>query len=88
MSALTELEKDVMEEMYFVISFRELEKALRVPHAELVTAISHLLNNEMISQLHFVKNDFEKLEPPDFSSLEKSSFVANKKGLLTINIAF
>ena len=88
MSVLTEVEKDVMEEMYFVISFRELEKALRVTHAELVAALNHLLIEEMISQLHFVKNDFEKLDKPDYSSLEKSSFVANKKGLLTINTAF
>lgn len=88
MSAFTELEKDMMEEMYFVISFHELEKILPVTRVELITALRHLLNEEMISQLHFVKNDFEKLDPPDLSSLGKSSFVANKKGLLTINTGF
>lgn len=87
MSAFTALEKDMMEEMYFVISFYDLEKIFLTTREELTSALRHLLNEEMISQLHFVKNDFEKLDPADFSSLEKSSFVANKKGLLTINTA-
>jgi len=86
MSGLSELEKDVMEEMYFVVSFHELGKILSASDAELIIVLQNLLNEEMISQLHFVKNDFEKLDIPDFSLLEKSSFVASKKGLLTMNI--
>jgi hypothetical protein len=86
MSELSALEKDVMEEMYFVISFSELEKNVFALHEELIVALQNLLKKEMISQLHFGKNDFVKLDSPDFSSIEKSNFVASKKGLLKMNI--
>lgn len=80
---MSSFEFDLMDELYFPASFDELVERLSREKKIIYETLTSLLQQEFIVQLQFNSKtkDFDKLENPDFSSIEKSSFVATKQGL-------
>jgi hypothetical protein len=87
MTDLTDSEYSILDELYFVTSFAALHQALTMNKRELLQGLASLLDRGLVTQLIFdpVVNDFQKLEVPEPATLEQSSFVASKKGLLLHN---
>jgi len=87
MTALTDLEFRVIDELYFVTSFDGLLDALNENPEAITEVLKGLLEKKLLTQLVFdrVLKDYRKLEAPDFSAIQHSYFVASKEGLLTHN---
>lgn len=87
MSGLTDDEFRVLDELYFVISYSELQGMVAMPQALLHATLSGLLDRELIVQMRYLEElkDFEKLVYPDPLTFKQSSFVASRKGLLVHN---
>ena len=81
---MTNIEFEIMDELYFPCSFGELVSKFTYEKQEIYDVVVSLLQKEFIVQLQFNSstNDFEKQEQSDFHTIEKSSFVATKRGLL------
>ena len=84
---MSELEFQIMDEVYFLCSFQQLLQVLGCDEEKLNDALIDLLRVEMIQQLEFSEEnaDYLKLETPDFSRIKSCSYVATKKGLLEHN---
>ena len=85
MNSLTDLEYRVLDELYFVSSFQNLLDNLMEEKGTVVDALINLLKNNLVTQVRMESGKEEKLEAPDFTTLEESYFVASKKGLLIHN---
>ena len=85
MNSLTDLEYRILDELYFVSSFPNLLNNVSGEKKSVVESLQHLLENELVTQIKPDGGTEEKLEVPDFSTLEQSYFVASKKGLLIHN---
>jgi len=85
MNSLTDLEYRVLDELYFVSSFQNLLDNLVEEKSLIVDALKNLLRNGLVTQVKMESGREEKLETPDFTTLEESYFVASKKGLLIHN---
>jgi len=88
MNIFSELEFEIMDELYFLSSFRQLMTNTGADSNELKVAILHLLQQNYIQQYVFNESlqDFDKLEFYDKSKLESASYVATRKGLLAHNM--
>ncbi len=85
MNSLTDLEYRILDELYFVSSFQNILDNLREENKPVVDALKNLLMNNLVTQVKMEAGREEKLEAPDFATLEHSYFVASKKGLLIHN---
>jgi hypothetical protein len=87
MSKLSDLEFRLLDEVYFISSYKVLFENLDCSEDVFQQTLRSLLENKFINQLKYndMLFDFEKLEIPDYASLEESSFVATKLGLLIHN---
>ena len=87
MNSLTASEFLVLDELYFVSSYHEILERITMDEPLFRSALTGLLEKGFIVQMKYDDdhNDFEKLEQPDLTSLERSSFVATREGLLIHN---
>ena len=87
MSTFSRLEFDVMDEVYFMSSFKQIAANTKASTEELTQTLISLLQNEFIQQLIYnpVINDFEKMDKYDEAQLTTASYVATRKGLLAHN---
>lgn len=87
MHALTVAEFRLMDELYFVTTYRQLLQQLAMEEAEIQAALTSLLNKGFVIQMHYSDSmkDYLKLEQPEFSSIERSAFVASRQGLMVHN---
>lgn len=87
MPTLTASEYRLLDELYFVTTYRELVEQLSMEESEVQTTLMGLLNKGFIMQMQYNDNmkDYLKLEQPDFLSIERSSFVASREGLKVHN---
>jgi hypothetical protein len=87
MSAFSKLEFDVMDEVYFISTFKQIGANTKAATEELVQALINLLQKEFIQQLIYNPSlhDFEKMDKYDEAQLETASYVATRKGLLAHN---
>ena len=85
MSSLSDLEYRVLDELYFLSSFQTLKENLKEEESEFRRALKSLLEQELVVQIKSTSGREEKLDVPDFNTLEESYFVASKKGLLIHN---
>lgn len=87
MSELTDLEFNIIDELYFVTSFAELESSLNAEREPLLRTLESLITRRLISQLVPDSSGKEYLELDELNSirLEQSFFVASKRGLLLHN---
>lgn len=84
---MTDLHFHILDECYFISSYKNIQENVECEESLLKESIIELLNEQLIEQLHFnlKTNDYEHLDVPDVHSIEKSFFVATKKGLLWHN---
>ena len=82
--SLSEIESEVLDELYFLTSFEDLFKNAGVSKNEVKLALKGLLEKQYISQLFYSEKlkDFEHCTSPDFESLEQFHYLATKQGLL------
>jgi len=85
MNSLTDLEYRVLDELYFVSSFQNLQDNLVEEKSLVINALKNLLENNLVTQVKMEAGKEEKLDVPDPASIEHSYFVASKKGLLIHN---
>ncbi|MEO5674301.1 MAG: hypothetical protein ABIQ74_06615 [Chitinophagales bacterium] len=85
MNSLTEMEYRILDELYFLSSFESVIENLGESKDLIIAGMKHLLENELIIQVKMNAGKEEKLETPDYPALEKSFFVASKKGLILHN---
>ena len=85
MNSLTDLEYRILDELYFVSSFPNLLHNVSEEKKSVIDSLRRLLENELVTQINPDAGAEEKLEVPDFATLEQSYFVASKKGLLIHN---
>ncbi len=80
---MNDLEDQLMSELYFVISYRELVGSIPWTNSLKETLVL-LLQKRWVDQLFFDQSvgDFIKKSEPDTSQLEPYSYLATKKGLL------
>jgi hypothetical protein len=82
---MTEQEYQIMDELYFVISFRELKEKLLLEEAELKRILSTLLQRQYIKCLSNVSDEI----PPEHIDFENNyrnyHYLASKEGLFAHN---
>jgi len=82
---MTEQEYLIMDELYFVISFRELKEKLLLEEAELKKNLSTLLQRKYIKCLSNVSDEI----PPEHVDFENNyrnyHYLASKEGLFAHN---
>lgn len=82
---MTDLEFDIIDELYFVNSFNDLREKLRLQEGELKYQLLNLIEKEWIN--YFVELD--GLQNPSIADLSKGLnnlfFLASKQGLLAHN---
>jgi len=76
---------DLMEELYFVIAFNELQISTGIDAKVLVKILEELLKASWVDQLKFDGNEYQKLEKPNFTNITQDAFLASKNGLLVHN---
>ena len=82
---MTDLEFDIMDELYFIISFEELMKNLSMEESELLNALHALIQKGWVKCLE--KESDEEPETMDNFKAEfkKYNYLATKAGLLAHN---
>jgi len=80
---MDELEDQLIDELYFVISYDDLVRSLPWDNS-FTTKLIELIERKWVDQLHFDKTigDFIKMSEPNTNQLQQYSYLANKKGLL------
>jgi hypothetical protein len=83
---VTDAEFDILDELYFVASFPELQQRTKVPAAELEQHLRSLLEQGLI-RCYWPDPDTElAYEPTSFGALRQDCFfLASKEGLLLHN---
>jgi len=78
---------ELMDELYFVISFSDLAVQSELSRLELTSLLEQLAEAQWIDQLRFNSEigDYEKLRNFDKSSCENDAYLASKRGLLNHN---
>jgi len=84
---ISEAAFELMDELFFMISFEELEKESEFQKNELINLLNELLNAGWVDQLYIPKGklDYEKRATPDHQGIVNYSYLATKKGLLGYN---
>ena len=84
---MSDLEFQIMDEVYFLCSFSQLLSDLGCNEELLNDTLIELLRKDFIQQLEYSEEegDYIKLDTPDFSKVKACSYVATKKGLLEHN---
>lgn len=84
---MTDLEFDLLDELYFITSFDPLPDAIGQSKAVTTDTMCSLLQKRFVWQFHFDAevNDFVRTDPPDLAHPEKYHYLASKKGLLAHN---
>jgi len=87
MSAFSNMEFDVMDEVYFISSFIQIMENTGIETEQLRDVLTNLLQKGFVQQLIYNESlhDFEKMEVYNETQLESASYVATKKGLLAHN---
>ena len=87
MSAFTPREEDIMDEVYFVISYADLAVNSGIPEPELQEGVIGLLQKGYLNQLEFNTDigDYAKRSEADLDNVAGYHYVASKSGLLAHN---
>lgn len=85
---LTEQEFDILDELYFVISWHELIEVMRCDSAWLKDGLRTLLEKRFVQQFTYseLHHDFVRLNEPDLAHPEQYHYLATKEGLLAHNL--
>lgn len=84
---LTELQFELLDQLYFTNSFDMLINHLSITEQALEQELKLLLDAGLIQQLYYdmQSNDYVIYDRPDMNLFKNSAFVISKKGLLTHN---
>ncbi|MFL5729373.1 MAG: transporter [Cytophagaceae bacterium] len=82
---MTDLEFEIMDELYFIMPFEGLMKHLSMPETDLLHALQNLIEKGWVKCLE-KETDRELEVPPDFKAeYKKYNYLATKAGLLAHN---
>ncbi|HSZ72751.1 MAG TPA: hypothetical protein VK750_08740 [Cytophagaceae bacterium] len=83
---MTDQEFDALDELYFVISFRELQRNLSWTEQELLVVLKNLLSKELIKGIDPGSEEEMELSSAILDKVyDKVLFLATKKGLMEHN---
>lgn len=87
-AAMTDVEFDILDEVYFVTAYIDIRTQLGISDADLAIGLHRLLQKGYIKQLQFdeTAGDFIKLESPDYTGYSTYHYLATKAGLLAHNL--
>ena len=85
---MTELEQELIDQLFFIMQYAELQKDLQVSVSELDSALCTLLQKGLIDQYQFdsTVHDFVLVSPVELQNLQSYAYLANKEGLLKYTI--
>lgn len=85
---MTELEFDILDEIYFVTGYQEVREQLMVEEEALQQGFRNLLQQGYVQQLYFDESvqDYVKRNNPDLDEIAKYHYLATKEGLLAHNL--
>ncbi len=85
---MTELEFDILDEIYFVTGYQEVREQLMVEEEALQQGFRSLLQQGYVQQLYFDEGvqDYVKQNAPDLDHIAKYHYLATKEGLLAHNL--
>jgi DNA-binding Lrp family transcriptional regulator len=83
---MSDLEFDILDELYFVISFKELQKHLHLSEEVLANTLSNLLNKGWVKCFYAGGDEIVLQEELDFETKYSTyHYLATKAGLLAHN---
>jgi hypothetical protein len=83
---VTDQEFDILDELYFVISFQELTRNLSWPAADVLPVLKDLIAKEMVKCIDPQSEEEMELSLTDLDKqYQKILFLATKKGLMEHN---
>ncbi|MFY0606136.1 MAG: transporter [Cyclobacteriaceae bacterium] len=82
---MTDIEFDVLDELYFVISYGDLKDNLSMKESELKESLVTLLQKDWIKVLSNVDDEIDKAEVDLSGQAESYYYLITKKGLLAHN---
>ena len=84
---LSDLEMDLLDEIYFVTPFSEIIKQLKIEPEIIKQVLKKLIQIGYVHQLVYnqTSKDFEKNDVPDYIFIERHSYLASKQGLFAHN---
>ncbi len=87
MSSFTDLEYEILDEVYFVSSYYDILANVAAEEAAFKASLRNLIEQEFMYQLAYeaASEDYERCEQPDWNDFERYHYVASKKGLLAHN---
>ena len=80
---MTDLEYDVLDELYFVVSFTELRTALDLEASELKNVLQTLLRRDWVKCLSSQTNELSATEVDFDRHYQDYFYLATKSGLLS-----
>ena len=85
---MTELEQELIDQLFFIMQYAELLKDLQVTEPELDSALHSLLQKGLIDQYQFDSSvhDFVLVSQVELHNLQPYAYLANKEGLLKYTI--
>lgn len=82
---MTDLEYEIIDELYFVISFQELKEQLEISAEELLLELDKMIRKGWVKVFTTDHEDVE-IDAVDFSSsYQLFNYLASKKGLMIHN---
>jgi len=82
---MTDLEFDIMDELYFIVAFQELKKNLSMDETELVNALSALIRKGWVKCLEKETDREIEVHTNFQAEYQKYNYLATKAGLLAHN---
>jgi hypothetical protein len=82
---MTDLEFDMMDELYFISSFQELKDKLSLEETELVNVLHKLIQKGWVKCLEKETDDEPEVLPNFKAEYQNYNYLATKAGLLAHN---
>ena len=82
---MTELEYEILDELYFVISFQDLKQRLSLEEAELKSALSSLLQQDYINCFGNISDEIPPAQLDFENNYRNYHYLASKEGLFAHN---
>ncbi len=84
---MSESEYLVLDECYFINSYKSILRDSALPEAEVKRALKMLLEKKYLNQMYFDNegHDFQVMDIPDLKTLSRYHYLASKAGLLAHN---
>ncbi|MFN8415394.1 MAG: transporter [Cytophagaceae bacterium] len=82
---MSDLEFDILDQLYFVIGLEELSKEMQMSSEDLWPSLRNMIEKEWVKVMLYQSDEEVELSKVSTASLNQYVFLATKKGLLAHN---